>query len=323
MAHWKILLLFLAFIPSHALALTISNDKSWPALFGGKPTQYEISLLGLANAQVSIHWELSVKGRILSSGQGRADLDRDGLGVVQLTLAAPKLTPSAVVSGQLSVVVFEKGNPDSIAHKKIALNIYGQDVLWAERQALGSRRIQLFDPSQATVKAFQSLKLPYNQISKSQLLNAASPGLIVIGAGLALDDVRGLTPVLLELARTGQAVVILQPVSGTFPLYDSPDLTHMPTAMSLSDHFPLPLLRGLTWPELNSTLTYRLIPSYSDSGAEVEVKPETPTGWSWLQLDYSGSGGRLIVCAFPLIERIDESPVPQIVLARLLANENL
>lgn len=320
MVHWKILLLFVVFIPSHTLALTISNDNSWSALFGGKPTQYEVSLLGLSNAQVSIHWELTVKGRVLSRGQGQADLDSGGLGVMQFTLAAPKLTPSAVVGGQLSVVAFGKDNADPIAHKKIALNIYGQDVLWAERQALGTRRIQLFDPSQVTAKAFKSLKLPYNQISKSQLLNSASPGLIVIGTGLALDEVRGLTPVLLELARTGRTVVILQPTSGTFPLYDSPDFTRLPTAMSLSEHFPLPLLHGLTWPKLNSTLTYRLNPSYSDSGAEVEVIPETRTGWSWLQLDYARSGGRLIVCAVPLIERIDESPVPQILLARLLAN---
>ncbi|MBU2885164.1 hypothetical protein KO507_05235 [Gilvimarinus agarilyticus] len=323
MVHWKILLLFVVLIPSHALALTISNDNSWSALFGGKAAQYEISLLGLANSQVSIHWELSVKGRVLSRGQGRAGLDRDGLGVVQLTLAAPKLTPSAVVSGQLSVVVFEKDNTDPIAQKKIALNIYGQDVLWAERQALGTRQIQLFDPSQATAKAFKSLQLPYNLISKSQLLNVATPGLIVIGTGLALNDVRGLTSVLLELARNGQKVVILKPVSGVFPLYDSSDFTRFPTAMSLSDHLPLPQLRGLTWPELNSTLTYRLNPSYSDSEAEVEVIPETQTGWSWLQLDYAGSGGRLIVCTVPLIERIDESPVPQIVLARLLANASL
>ncbi|WP_339617902.1 hypothetical protein [uncultured Gilvimarinus sp.] len=323
MVHWKILLLFVVWIPSHALALTISNANAWSALFGGKPTEYEFSLLGRANAQVSIHWELAAKGRILSKGQDHAELDSDGLGIVQLTLVAPNLTPSAVVGGQLSVVVFGKGSAGPIAQTKVALSIYGQDVLWADRQVLESSEIQLFDPSQDTAKAFKSLKLPHNQISKSQLLNAASPGLVVIGTGLALDKIRGLTPVLLELASTGRTVVILQPASGTFPLYDPLDFTRLPTAVSLSDSFPLSLLHGLTWPESTSTLTYRLNLAYSDYGAEVEVIHASPTGWSWLQLDYAGSGGRMIVCTVPLIERIDESPIPQIVLARLLANASL
>ena len=41
-------------------------------------------------------------------------------------------------------------------------------------------------------------------------------------------------------------------------------------------------------------------------------------GWPWFEIDFPVKGGKVVVCGFGMVERINNGPTPRFLLARLV-----
>ncbi|PCH59775.1 MAG: hypothetical protein COC05_06055 [Gammaproteobacteria bacterium] len=65
----KITVLLIMCAPLSAQALAIDAANSWEAIFANQITHYELVLSGEKGTVALVKWELTAKGRVLSSGQ--------------------------------------------------------------------------------------------------------------------------------------------------------------------------------------------------------------------------------------------------------------
>lgn len=319
----KLTALFFLSAPTLAQPLTPISGNSWGGIFADQVTLYEINLSGERNSSTSISWKIISKGRTLSNGQQTIKFAKDESLTTILPLKTPPLKPGITLEAQLIVEEVNKSKRKGRILYQSKLVIYGPDILLTDRNLDQNLNIQLFDPIGKTSKILSGLKIPYKARTKSQLLNLKAKGLIILGAGIALDRQRGLVSALIELAEKGHRVLILQPVSGNIPFSPVTGSDIQPSRISFAGDSVVPsFAKGYTWitndPEKNRGLA---LSSHRQSvSAKIAEYPQAH--WDWLQLNYHQSGGQIIVCMLPFVEYIDDNPVPQIILSRLLTYAN-
>lgn len=312
-----LLLLF----PAVAQSLTVNLGNTWGGIFAGKVTNYEITLSGKRNTYALLHWRLIAKGRILSRGQQDIRFNNGEITTATLPLQAPPLKPGINLEGKLIVELTADGQSQQKARTESKFTIYGPDIFFSKRAFFRQLDIQLYDPGGTTAKVFDELKLPYELRSKNQILDPGTKGLLVVGSGVAFHPQRGFMKALLERAGAGQKILILGPVSGTFPVSGvSLDTRITPSSMFFSNDPVVQLFaKGYAWIPDASKKAYRL--SLQSHRAEVlaTIVEADKGSWDWVDILYGQSGGRLIVCMLPFDRYLSEGPVPQILLGRLLA----
>lgn len=319
----KLTALFFLSAPTLAQPLTITSGKVWGGIFADQVTHYEIILSGERNSSTSISWKLISKGRALSSGQQTIRFANDESLTTTFPLKTPPLKPGISLQAQLIVEEDNKSKGKNLVLYRSKLVIYGPDILLTDRNLDQNLNIQLFDPIGKTSKILSGLKIPYKSRTKSQLLNLKAKGLIILGAGIALDRQRGLISAVIDLAKKGQRVLILQPVSGNIPFSLVTGSDIQPSRISFAGDSVVPsFAKGYTWitndPEKNRGLA---LSSHRQS-VSVKIAEYPQAHWDWLQLYYHQSGGQVIVCMLPFVEYIDDNPIPQIILNRLLNYAN-
>ena len=230
------LLLFL--ISTLVQALTVDIVNNGRAIFASENSPYSITLTAKPNSLVDISWKLTSLGRTLSSGVQSIRLNSSTNVKANLPLRTPPVKSGVKVNAQLIIDVVYSTDSTIKEHYEFELDIYGANIFLPEQKIYQQLNIQLFDPIGQTSNIFNKLKIPYNTLSRSKLINFSDKGLIVIGADVDINQYRGLPTILIELARKGHQLLILQPASATLPLSElASDLGSSPPSIYFSNEY--------------------------------------------------------------------------------------
>jgi len=318
---WATVFISFIFISTPAQSITIQTGNTWAGIFAGEIVPHEIILTGKQNAHVSLNWKLKSKGRTLSSGQQRIRFSGNNTVSTTLPLRTPPIKPGISLEALLVIEVDEEVPADKKLRYESKLIIYGPDLLLDNRHFYQRLNIQLFDPVGMTSKLFDKLNVPYQARSKSQLINSTRKGLVVVGAGIALDQQRGLIKSLIKHASNGQRVLILQPITGDFPISDLSTNTGIQasTMSFMNDSVVQSFAKGHDWITSNSINTHGISILNHRQTVLARIAKYNENNWDWLHIDFDQSGGNFIICMLPFDRYIDHGPVPQIIFSRLLA----
>lgn len=307
--------------PVAGQSLTFSVGNTWEGIFAGKVTPHEITIKGDLNSYALLTWKLTLKGRTISKGQQDIRFQSRETVTTKLPLQVPPLKPGVKLEADL-LVELAKGNHTGHKVQHVSkLMIYAPDVLLQYQAFYRKLNIQLFDPKGITANIFDSLKIPYTAISKTQLTGPGEKGLVIVGIGFAFKQQQSLLNVLSERAGEGQQILVLQPVSGVFPVSGfSTDTKEPPSIISFADNSIVPsFAKGLEWVSGTSIKTPGLSLRTQRQVMVAKVVDSAQGGWDWVDINYKQSGGRFIVCMLPFDRLSYQGPVPQLILGNLLA----
>ncbi len=314
-------LVLVSVFPPIAHALSLETMTGWEGIFAGKVTPYEIRLKSKQNQYLHLSWTLNLKGRILSRGEQDVRFLGHDTVSLNLPLHPPPLKPGIKLDADLFLDLTGGEQSDERIRQKFKLKLYGPDPLLSELPRLKKLNIRLYDPNGHTSEIFDNLKIPYTAVSKSELSDSHVKGLLVVGIGLTFKRQTGLLDLLVKQAEKGDRILILQPVSGSFPLPGATgENVGLPSSIAFSDQRIFSRFAdGLAWNSIASVKTsgLRIEPLYQ--AVMVQVVESAQDGWSWVDIFYNRSGGRFIVSMFPFEKHIRNGPVPQLMFAHLLA----
>lgn len=310
------LLLFI--IPSTVKALTVDVINNGNAIFASDNSPYAISLTAKPNSLIDISWKLTSLGRILSSGVEPIKHNTNTNTNFYLPLRTPPVKPGIKVNALLIIDAVYNTDSTVSEHYEFNLDIYGENIFLHEQTVYQQLNIQLFDPIGKTSNLFDKLKLPYHTLSRSKLINFSGKGLIVIGAGVKINEYRGLPKVLIELAHKGHQLLILQPASATLPLSELVSgLDDNPPSISFSNEVKIPnYTQDYQWG--NSKRSHHIILNANRQEVSAQVIKSRHDGWDWFHLNYHQSQGKLIICMLPFIDQLDRDPIKQLIFGQLL-----
>lgn len=318
---WATAFISFLFTPTLAQSLTIQTANTWAGIFAGEVVPHEIILTGKQNAYVSLSWKLISKGRTLSSGQQSIRFNDKKTVNTALPLRTPIIKPGLNLEALLVIEANEEVPTSKKVRYESKLIIYGPDLLLENRHFYRQLNIQLFDPIGKTSKLFDKLKIPYQARSKSQLINLTEKGLVVVGAGIDLDQQRGLIKALIEHASNGQRVLILQPITGDFPISDLSTNTgiQVSTMSFMNDSVVGSFAKDYDWITDTSIKNQGLSILNHRQTVLARIAKYNKNNWDWLHIKFDQSRGQLMICMLPFDRYIDFGPVPQIIFSRLLA----
>lgn len=307
---------FLLWVSSaNAQNISILPDGGWSAIYAGEKNSYRLTVKGERGTHVYLHWCVKAKGRILSKGETDFHFNDSGKALIVLPLKTPKVKSTVKLNGALNIKAFTGKNQNISLEQTIPLTIISPEILTNKI----NRPLYLFDPSGETAGIFQKIRLPYTLISKNEMEQLKNPGLVVTGKAVALNRHRGIIHLLTALSKKGFDILILQPASGRFSLFDlSKD--RQPSKMVFSDPTIVQSFSdGFSWIETDSKQKNKLQLQKIRGNYVIQITEDLKTGWDWFDLRYSDTGSELIVCVIPILDYIEESPVPQLILKRLIA----
>lgn len=312
------------FMPSVVSALTVDAESHWGGIFAGRQTPYTVSLTSDKNSSVFLSWKLISNNRILSKGQEAIRFTSDEPVTRHILLQTPKMKPGAVLKAKFMIEAIDIEDPDIKAYLEISLDLYGDNIFIAEQTIYQQMKIQLFDPAGETAKLMTALQLPFQSVAKQQLFNQAAQGLIVVGAGIELDQHRGLMVGLIELARQGRKILILQPRSGIIPLTElSSKQSSQAPALSLRNNSLIQsFAKGYVWVADDLKNNYAMTLDNHRQSIFLRITPYRADDWQWLLLNFAQAEGQMIVSMLPFNAYIKNYPIAQIIFAQLLVYAN-
>jgi hypothetical protein len=305
-------------LPVQAQPLSLTVDDLSGGIFAGALTHTAVTLSGERHSYARILWQLSARGRVLVHGERDVVFDGEETITLTLPIAPPPLRPGLSLRATLAIdgVAAADALPTRLYATDVVL--YGPDVLRAERDHFATMHIQLFDLIGRTAEIFDQLNIPYHRLSRDKLNSVVPHGLLAIGAGVRLDQSPTLSHLLLEHARKGGRVLLLQPASGALALEEmAGDAMPRAAAWWFSDAPSFATMDGGDVRFLQQG-GQRLRLREQRGVLSLLVVGQAEGNWSWTGLSFKETQGSLVVCTLPLSESVDNHPVAQLMLGKLL-----
>lgn len=316
----KVSALLLFFLSTLVQALTVDITNNGNAIFASENSPYSIKLTAKPNSLIDISWKLTSLGRVLSSGVESIKLNTNNNVNASLPLRTPFVKSGVKINAQLIIDAVYNTDSTVSEHYEFDLDIYGANIFLHEQNVYQKLNIQLFDPVGQTSNIFDKLKVPYRTLSRSKLINFSGKGLIVIGAGVEINEYRDLPTVLIELAHKGHKLLILQPASATLPLSELVSgLGAPPPSISFSNEIKIPnYTQDYQWDNDSGIRSNHIILNANRQEVSAQVIKSKHDGWDWFHLNYHPSQGKLIICMLPFIDQLDRDPIKQLIFGQLL-----
>lgn len=283
-----------------------------------------------ADAQIDLHFTVKApkdfKGRIawnfrdagsnalLGANEIEAAAD------VKISLKTPALNPGVVRQARLTVTILA-GDKPAATYEKIVW-IFAADPFADRAKWLATLKITLFetDAKGPTAEALKKLKVPFEESRNVAALDDLKDGVLLVGEGVSLKEEAGLAEAMVRAASRGVPVLCLAPRDGALPLPGADNDLPAPGSLTLARAGIIAKLDkrldAAAWAPDNQVVI-RSLAIKSEEGKTIGDIQDGAKGWPWLQIDYPGTQGRLVLCGFPIIGRMDAGPTPRYLLARL------
>jgi hypothetical protein len=284
--------------------------EPWANVWAGEEALYHVQLAAGADPVDRVPWRLHAGAATVQRGEAPG-LGRPGDPAdVPIALRIPPVHEGTVAALTLSV-------GESV-----------QQRLWAfparpfagREQWLKHLAIHLYDPVGATREQFDRESIPYRDVAHLDPLSDLAQGILVIGEGIALDDVPALVEVA-TLAAQRIPVLCLAPASGEFTLPGTDDAGPPPDALRLEGIGIITALDkrldATGWPPAG-TIPHRTIRVEAGRSRVLGSMADGENGWVWLEAEFPQPGGRFVLCGIRLIEAWETGPTPRYLFARIL-----
>jgi len=301
--------------------LTLELKEDWHSVFAGQRTLFHVNITSTAAGSVRLAWSLRVKQRTVARREQEFKLTAMGATTAEIDLKMPPVKAGVVIPVDFELSAWLTKSPETVEKLTRRLWVFPDDAFANRHEWLRGLRIHLFDPEGQTEQVLEQAGVPFELVQRPTVLEEESSHVtIVVGAGVSLLDYPRLDDALIRLARQGHRVLFLAP--------DECELT-LPGATAMELPLPTQLVfrRHDIIGELDKRLDAEAWPPDSmlkATGLRVEtigariawtVTPEE-TGWPWVAATF-GSGGRFVVCGFPIIEKWQSGPTPRFQLLRI------
>ena len=321
-AHGALLLAVLTVSVRGAPETTIAVDEPWHAVFGGRETVFHAVIHGEDGVSGRVRWELRVSRRTILRSEREFRVADAGSATVEVRLPLPPVKPGVIVPASVEISAALPGAEEPGATVTRRLWVFHEDAFAHRAEWLEQLRIRLFDPEGSTEKVLDAARVPYDYVRQPSVLETEeTAAVLVLGAGLSLEDYPQLGRCLVRLAAQGHRVLCLRPRSGEMPLPGTAD-SELPTPARL-EFRRRQVIRELDkrldhvgWPP-DGKLAGNGLAMSVESGLIAGRVTAASDGWPWVATHFPG-GGRLVVCGFPIIEKWEAGPTPRFLFARIL-----
>ena len=288
--------------------------------FGEQEVKLTFNIPAAEAFEGRVQWRLVTAGRTLASRDDALSLAAGESQAVEVRHKLPPVKEGVVFPVELTITVVAAKGVEPAAELKTPLYLFGGNPFVDRTQWLESLHIQLFDPVEATAKAFTALELPYTSVTNLDTLADLKTGVVIVGEGVAWEDYGDLGGLLLAAASRGVSVICLAPGDAelSLPLGSPGDAAPARITLRRRDvirEFDKRL--ALVWSADRSVELRDLsIAAHKDDILGHAAEPGS--GWPWVEVQYNKPQARLVWCGFGLIRSWDESPSPRHLLLSLL-----
>lgn len=302
--------------------VAVRPRETWSGVFGGRPARFHFDVEARQAFRGRAGWSCRASGRTLARGEVAVAAEPGKPAGLEVRLDVPPVKPGVVMPAVLTVEIFGPGGGPAVGSFQKPLWVFPEDPLPDRSRWLARLKLHLFDPQGRTHQCLKRLGVPLLETRNVDAIPAMRQGVLLVGEGTSLVRYRGLASAMTKAAAGGVPVLCLAPSEGTMVLpgtrradLPSPQrlvLRHADVIGELDKR-----LDALGWPPDGriAACTLQVAAERNRVTAEVVRSGE---GWPWLEADFPGSGGRLVVCGFGLVEKWDDGPTPRFLFARLL-----
>jgi len=302
-----------------APGVRLAPVEQWSTVFGGTEQTFHYAISSEAALSGRIGWRLSANRRTIRRGEISLD-GRPGADPVELRFPIPEVKAGGIFPLSLTVSVLPSRGDVPVTTATRDLWVFPRNPFAGKREWLEDLRIHLFDPEEKTVARFEEVQIPFESVGSVDALKGIEDGILVIGEGLSFRDFRGLADTMAARARDGVPVVCLAPAGGSFELPGTKEEEPRPRRLDLQGVEIIAQLDkrldAAAWPPDGAMASHSLA-LRGERGRVVVDVVDGDRGWCWLEAGF-GHGGKLILCAFSMIEKWESSPTPRFLLAEVL-----
>ncbi len=293
--------------------------EPWAGRFAGREHQLHLDVRAAPGFRGTLAWEFTAQTAVVLRREVVVVVPEAGTTTVTLDLPAPEVKPGAVVSASVRVSLLgpERTAVATAVHE---LRLFHADAFASVKETLNQRAIAVFDPDGVLTKRLTGAGLKVRDMRTLDAIAQESAGLLIVNGSGASS--RGLFDVLLAAAGRGVRVLLLPALEQTFPLPGTvggePPL---PTALHLRQADVLrewdKNLDTGGWPPAGAGPLCGVRIDAARAGVVSETVPAGPGVWPWVEVVYP-KGGRLLICAFPILETWEAGPQGRYLLCALM-----
>lgn len=275
--------------------------------FGGEKALLTIESAEGFEPSGHVAWSLEDGGRVLDRGMTRVSevSASKEAGVDRRQVAIPLPT---VREGIIRRVEWRMTTPDGGLLLRHEIWLYPREAFPSHDRWWETDPIHVFDPLGQTVALLESQGVPVRPLRNLAAIDPSSPGVVLVGQGVSLVEHPILAEALTNAARDGVQLLCLAPSEGDWQI-EFGDAT-----LDLTLRSKLALTRyDKRFDPLSVASPLQLVAHRG------QVVLRCGRGqWSWLDLKYEKSAGRLLVCGLDFLDGWENSPVPRHLLSGML-----
>ena len=285
-------------------------DSVWNAFAGRENLQIR-GVPGVV-AGDPVWFSVTREQRKISSGSIKVDADA----VLNLPVRIPEMKPGVALALDLTL---RAGSEQGRVLRSGSLWAFAERPLDATCDPALPRTILLYDPEGKTEPALRSIELPFETVTKLDVLTDRTNAVIVVGEGVSLDRERGLWQTLMDAIAHGNHVLLLAPKDGQIHLPpawenlvagDAQKVLRHNTVAKLSYKLDL-----TTWPPDGKAMATRFQLAAFRDEAVFNVMPDTgcaAVGWD------TATGGHFRACGLGIIAKWNQTPAARWLLIEML-----
>jgi len=319
------LLLLVLVPPSAARAdrngLELRWEEPWCAVFAESQATFHVSITAKEPFSGRLTWVLRLNQRTLARREQSVTGAPNKPARVEMRVDIPPVKEGVVVPAALTVAVFATGGREATVAAEKRLRIFPKDPFHLRKTWLEELRLRLLDPEETTAEVFDDAKIPYESVRSPQTLEGEGGSMLVVGAGVSFEDYRGLAEDLVRLAAGGCRVLCLSPAGGEMTLPGTAE-AELPAPLALAFRQADVIteldkrLDPAGWPPNGKLVASALVVKAGRAQVVGEIVPDG-RGWPWFAAEFA-SGGKLVLCGFPIMEKWRAGPTPRFLFARIL-----
>ncbi len=310
------------FTLSLAMALSLSARESGVTLspsgvksnyFAGEEASFSFSKEPSLTGRLA--WRLASGSRTVARGEREIDVGMNGATRFSLDCQLPPLRDGLIMPVDLAVSLIPHSGGEAVEINR-RIWLFPHDVAFKQHSMLKRMKIHLFDPDKSTLTQLEKVEIPFTPIHTIDRIASLTNGTIVVAAGISFQEYSALPGVLIDATQRGLSVLMLAPQEGVMRIPLGEDAEKQRPCRFLLEGSGV--IKGLDKRLDDSIFDGKRFVLTENNNITVFPREKEKHSWQWIELDYSPSGGKFVICGFDIPEKWDNSPAPRYLLLKIL-----